>query len=306
MKRSYSVSFVIPVYKSEKSLSHVVKSIAQIKGLDWEVVLVNDDSPDNVHGEILKLIKKFKKRVIYIQLRKNGGQHAAIMEGFKYASKPFVATIDDDGQNPPAQILEMLKELISHDYDLMYGVPKENKHTFVRKILSKLNLYISKYTINNVNLIPVSNVRVMKTSLAKSVSQATGSYNYADGLFFSLTNHIGYMYVQNLNRKFGSSTYSFSSLLKLWVNHTFGYSNFVIKAISFLSLCASVSAFIIGLSYLFLTFNNSQRPTGWLSLFLTVSFLMSMNFLIIGILAEYIGRIYVNINQKSIKLTKIS
>lgn len=304
MTKKHSISFVIPVYKSEKSLASVVDEISKIKYLDWEAVLVNDNSPDNVREVILKLIKKYPKRITYLEFRKNYGQHAAIIEGFKHVTKEHVATIDDDGQNPPKEILKMMEVMLKNDYDVVYGALKERKHSLIRKIVSKINQLISVVTIDNKNKIPISNVKLMKRDFAKSISLSFNNSNYIEGSIFSLTSHIGFIYINHTDRLNGKSTYSFSNLIKLWLNHIIGYSNIFIKSIVVLSFFISVLSFIIGLTYLFATINEPNRPLGWLSVYLTVTFLFSINFFILGILIEYIGRIYARINQSSEKIIK--
>jgi len=302
MTKKYSISFVIPVYKSEKSLAPVVNEISKIKDLDWEAVLVNDNSPDNVKEVILELIKKYPYRITYLEFRKNYGQHVAIVEGFKHVTKEYVATIDDDGQNPPKEVLKMMKVMLENDYDVVYGALKKRKHSFVRKLLSKVNNLISTITIGNKDKIPTSNVRLMKYNFAKSISSSYNRYNYLEGLIFSLTNHIGFIYINHVDRLNGKSTYSFSSLIKLWLNHIIGYSNVFIKSITILSFFISLLSFIIGLTYLLVTINEPNRPLGWLSVYLTVTFQFSINFFILGILIEYIGRIYLRINQNNEKI----
>lgn len=302
MTKKHSISFVIPVYKSEKSLTLVIDQISRLKNLDWEVVLVNDNSPDDVKQIILKLINKYSKRIVYLEFRKNYGQHTAIIEGFKHVTKEYVATIDDDGQNPPEEVLKMMKLLLKYDYDVVYGIFKEKQHSFFRNIISVINRYVSMITINNKNKIPISNVRLLKNYFAISIANASSNYNYVDGLIFSLTDHIGFTFIINKSRQYGKSTYGFIGLIKLWINHIIGYSNVMIKIVSFFSFFIATLAFLTGLIYLFLTINNAGRPSGWLSIYVTITLLSSMLFLILGILAEYIGRMYVKINQNSKKI----
>jgi len=299
MKNRYSISFIIPVYKSEKTISAVISQINIIKDFDWEVVLVNDNSPDNVDAVIRDLILKYPKKITYIRFRKNCGQHSAIIEGFKYVTKKYIVTIDDDGQNPPLEIFKMIDVMVKNDYDVVYGALKERKQTFMRKLVSKINRFISVITINNRNNIPTSNVRLMKSEVAKSITSTANNYSYLEGLIFSLTDHIGFVYIDHKERLCGKSSYNFSKLVKLWLNHVIGYSNVFIKSISVISFLISFFAFAIGIIYLFLTINNTGRPSGWLSIYLTMTFLFSVVFLILGILTGYVGRIYVRMNQNS-------
>lgn len=302
MSKKHSASFVIPVYKSEKSLSSVVDEIRKIKDLDWEIVLVNDNSPDNVRDVILKLIKKYPKRIISLEFRKNYGQHTATIEGFKHVTKKYVATIDDDGQNPPREILKMMKVMVKNDYDVVYGALLDSRHSFFRKFISKINRFISKTTINNKNNIPITNVRLIKKELAGAISSGFSDYSYIDGAIFSLTSHIGAVEIEHRKRTDGKSSYSLIKLIRLWFNHLIGYSNVFIKGISIASFLISVMTFTVGVAYLLITVNKTGRPSGWLSTYLTMTLLFSATFLILGILTEYIGRIYIKINQSNKKI----
>jgi len=302
MNKKYSISFVIPVYKSEKSLAFVVDAISEVNELDWEVILINDDSPDNVKDVILKLIEKYPKRITYLEFRKNYGQHAAIIEGFKYVAKEYAATIDDDGQNPPKEILKMMKVMLENDYDVVYGALISNKHSFFRRLISKMNRFISRVTIDNKYNIPITNVRLIKNELASVIANSAGDYGYIDGAIFSLTSHIGVVEIEHKQRIDGKSSYNLVKLLKLWLNHLIGYSNIFIKGISLTSFFISIMTFFIGVIYLLLTINKTSRPSGWLSTYLTMTFLFSIAFLILGILTEYIGRIYIKMNQSDKKI----
>ena len=217
-------------------------------------------------------------------------------------TKEYVATIDDDGQNPPKEILKLIKLMIDNDYDVVYGVFKEKKHSVFRNLLSKANRFISAVTINNKSRIPISNVRLLKKSVTGSIAHTSSRNNYIDGLIFSLTDHVGFSYVEHKKRLIGKSSYNLIKLIELWLNHIIGYSNFFIKLITVLSFIISVLAFLIGIIYFILTINNALRPTGWLSTYLTITFLFSFTFLLFGITAEYIGRIYTSTNQNKTQL----
>lgn len=301
MTKKYSVSFVIPVYKSENTINNVVDDISKLQSIDWEIILINDNSPDDVDSVIKKIILKYPNRITYLRFRKNYGQHSAILEGFKYVNKELVVTIDDDGQNPPEEILKMIQFMDSKncDYDVVYGVLKDKKHSLFRNILSRINRFFSIMTINNKDEIPITNVRLMKKELVSYIANASSSFNFIDGLIFSLTDHIGYISINHKKRECGKSSYSYIKLLKLWLNHIIGYSNIFIKSISFMSFFISLIAFVMGLIYLFSTINNLGRPSGWLSTYLTMTFLFSVMFLILGIMSEYVGRIYVKTNHNN-------
>ena len=189
MKQKVGISFVIPVYGSERTLAGVVTAVAALNQVDWEVVLVNDNSPDGVDVVIRRLIKKYPHKVTYIKLHKNGGQHSALLTGFRYVTKALVATIDDDGQNPPSEILHLVKKMNEDQLDIVYGQVRQPKQTRFRRFLSQANIGLSRFTINNVQRIPFSNVRLMRAEIAHSMAEASTQYNYIEGLTFMLTDH---------------------------------------------------------------------------------------------------------------------
>lgn len=300
----YPISFVVPVYKSEKTIDKVINEIDKVKFFDWEAILVNDNSPDNVREIIKRITKKFPRKIVSIELTKNSGQHAAIINGFNFATKKYVATIDDDGQNPPQEILKLMHYLIKNDLDIVYGNIKHRKHNIARSLISSINVFISKYTIGNKKRIPISNVRLMRNYLAENISQASSQDNYIEGLVFLLTDRVGCLPIQHQERLAGKSSYNTIKLIKLLSNHLIGNTGIILKVISIFSLITSLVAFLIGATYFFLTINNNNRPSGWLSTYLTIALLFGLLFLILSILTEYINRIYTKLNQTNVKIVK--
>lgn len=302
MNNKYKISFVVPVYKSENTIESVVEEVVKTEGVDSEIILVNDNSPDNVDMVIRKLLVKFPNKIKYYRFRKNQGQHAAVVEGLRHASKDYVLTIDDDGQNPPGDVIKMISCMNENDFDVVYGLFKEKKHPFLRRCISKINGFISVITIGNNKKIPITNVRLIKNTIAKTMASMSTNNYYIEGLIFSITDHVGSIGISHRDRIIGKSSYNIKKIIKLWTNHMIGYSNILIKSFSLMSFSISVIAFLVGIVYLILTINNSKRPTGWLSTYLTMTFLFSTLFMILGIIIEYIGRIYVRTNQDCNKI----
>lgn len=300
MNKIDQLSFIIPLYGSQKTIAKVVESIAKCKIDKWQAILVNDCSPDDVEASVKELIKKYDSKITYLRLSKNGGQHKAILLGMKYVKYKYVAMIDDDGQNDPKDCIAMTQELISKDLDIVYGAFKSKKHNLVRRLISRINRYVSKIAIGNTKGIPITNVRVITKQLADTLASLNNYFPYIDGMIFSLTNRIGFVYIDHLERIDGTSGYNVRKLFKLWFNHLIGYSSFLLRLLVLAGLLVSVAELALGIAYLIITFNNAGRPSGWLSIYLTMSFSFSLLFLFLAILAEYIGRTYLlNSNKTS-------
>ncbi len=292
MRKDINVSFVIPLYRSEKTIDKVIKMIADLGLNDWEAILVNDCSPDNVEKTVEAVKNEYGVKIKYLRLSKNQGQHQAILLGLNYVEKDYVITIDDDGQNEPVEAIKLLEKLIANDLDIVYGSFSKKNHNFFRNFVSNLNLFISKYTIGNHKQIPLSNVRAMTKDLALTIASNSSVKPYIDGLVFSVTSRIDLAEIGHKERLEGKSGYNFKKLMRLWFNHFIGYSNLALQVFSGFCFLVSFVGFLGGVIYFILTINNESRPEGWLSLYMTLTILFSILFFFLGILGEYVLRIY--------------
>jgi len=302
MNNIEELTFVIPLYGSEKTISKVISNIDNSGLKKWQAILVNDCSPDNVEASVKELIKKYGSKVTYLRLSKNGGQHKAILLGMKYVKYKYVAMIDDDGQNDPKDCIEMAKDLQEKDLDVVYGAFTGKKHNFMRRLISRVNRYVSKIAIGNTKGIPITNVRVITKQLADSLASLNNYFPYIGGMIFSLTSRIGFIYINHYERIEGTSGYNVRKLFKLWFNHLIGYSSFLLRLLVLAGLLVSIVEFLMGVAYLIITINSAVRHSGWLSIYLTMSFSFSLLFLFLAILAEYIGRTYLLHSNKTTTL----
>ncbi|MBD3280599.1 glycosyltransferase [Candidatus Dojkabacteria bacterium] len=302
MKTNYSVSFVIPLYKSERSIIPLIRAVSECNLQEWQAVLINDSSPDNVEDSVYKLIKEFPNNITYKRLSKNGGQHRAILTGLAYTRHPIIATIDDDGQNAPKDLIPLINKLEKEDLDLVYGAFRTQQQKTWRKLASKINKKISQFTIGNKNKIPLSNVRMLTSDLGEVLANSSDKYPFIDGLVFKQTDRISYEYINQYKRTEGISSYSLYKLVKLWWDHMIGYSNFILRVLSAISFVISALAFFVGVFYFVHTISDENRPAGWLSTYLTTTLLFSFLFLFLGIIGEYVGRIYTTNIQVGSKL----
>jgi len=143
MGNAMKLSFVIPCYRSEKTIESVVAEIKSVvttrPEVEWEVVMVSDHSPDNVYAVIEKLCANDPKHLIGLELSRNFGQHAALMAGYSRTTGDYVLSLDDDGQAPVDAVYELLDKLVSGDYDVVYGTYPSKKHNLFRNVASQIN-----------------------------------------------------------------------------------------------------------------------------------------------------------------------
>jgi undecaprenyl-phosphate 4-deoxy-4-formamido-L-arabinose transferase len=302
MASEVELSVVIPVYRSEAFLATTVTELAgslEAAGLGFELVLVNDGSPDGVQAVIDDLSAR-DPRVRALELGRNRGQHAAILAGFAHARGRIVVTVDDDGQNPPSAVLAVVQRLRETDQDVVYGEFRTVEQTPLRRAASAANRWLTAHTLQNRVGIAVSNVRAIRGELARAMGASTSPYPYIEALVFRMTSRVGAVQVEHRPRGGGASTYTLRKLLSLWVSHLTTLSVLPLKVAVVGSLGVSVLGFALGIAMVARALIVGGAPTGWLSLFCAIAFLFSILFAFLGIVSAYLGRLYVASNERGL------
>jgi undecaprenyl-phosphate 4-deoxy-4-formamido-L-arabinose transferase len=296
------LSVVIPVYRSERYLATTVGELVQAldhADLTFEIVLVNDGSPDEVHA-VIDALSSADPRVRGLELGRNRGQHAATLRGFAETRGDVVVTIDDDGQNPPSAAIAVMNALVEGDLDVAYGEFRTVEQSRVRRVASAANAWLTARTLHNEAGIAISNVRAIRGELARAMAASTSPYPYIDALVFRMTCRIGHVSIEHRARSSSGSTYTFRKLVSLWVSHLTTLSVFPLKVAVVGSLSASVLGFAFGVAQLVRALVVGGAPAGWLSLFCAVTFLFSILFAFLGIISAYLGRMYVAMNEREL------
>lgn len=226
------LSVVIPLCNSEKSivglLQNLIYELNRLKKIsNYEVIMVNDCSPDNVEQVIQPLLKT-KPKLKLISLVKNFGQHNAIMAGLNYASGDLILCMDDDGQTPPDQIPLLLAKINDGEgHDVVYAQYRHKKHHWLRNFASHVNNFLLRKLINQPKNLQVTSFFIMKACIAEKMIKYKGANIYLGALIFRATQNIAKVNVQHRNRTIGQSNYTFGKLVKLWFN---GFTNFFIQS----------------------------------------------------------------------------
>lgn len=293
------ISFVIPCYKSENTICSVVneiQTIMDVSDYDYEIILVNDGSPDDVWNIIEKLVRE-DVHIIGVDLSKNFGQASAVMAGYSQTSGDYIITLDDDGQSPIDSTLEIIKKIIDSDADAVIGVSIKNRTRFFRRIGSDIaRLMQDKMFSMPANKRAVS-FYIIKKHVLDKICEYTYPYTYIFGLIYRTTSRIEYLEVKHRSRENGRSGYSFKKLLGVWLN---GFTAFSIKPLRF----ASITGMIVALAGFFVALVTFIRKcigmnvsVGWSSIVCILLILGGLNLLVVGMVGEYIGRIYMCINK---------
>ena len=295
------ISFIIPCYKSANTLESVVDNIENMmKGrtdYDCEVVLVNDGSPDDTWGTIKRLCGKYDN-ITGVDVAKNSGQQSAIMAAIKYSRGELIVCCDDDGQTPVETCFEFIDKMDKEGYDVVCAKYVERgKRSLFRRFGSWVNDQMSIYFLEKPKDINTSVYFVAKRFVALEMAKYDNPYPYITGLLLRTTRRIGNVEVEQKSRLAGQSGYTFKKLFNLWLN---GITTFSIKPLRLANFLGMLFAFIGFVVIIFLVISKLSNPSvsvGWTSTVASILLIGGIQMMLLGMIGEYIGRIYLCLNK---------
>ena len=293
-------SFVIPCYRSEKTISTVVAEIksemaAKRPGDTYEIVLVNDCSPDNVWSVIEGLAQK-ENNVIGINLAKNFGQHSALMAGYGKCSGEYVVSLDDDGQAPLDSLNDLITKL-EEGYDVVYAYYREVKQNLFRRFGSWMAGKMGEMMLEPPKDFKGSSFYVARGFVIREMCKYNNPYPYLVGLVLRVTRKIAWVETNHRSRLEGTSGYSFARLLGLWLN---GFTAFSVKPLRASTLLGFFFAFLGFAFSIFVIVRRLLGITtvdGWSTIIALILIIGGCILMMLGLIGEYIGRIYICIND---------
>lgn len=293
------ISYVIPCYRSEKTIESVITEIEEtmsfLQNYTYEIVLVNDGSPDNTWGKICEIVKDHKE-VRGFNFAKNFGQHAALMAGLNNVTGDIIICLDDDGQTPANEATKLIRA-IEDGADAVYAKYDNKKHSAFRNFGTAMNEWMTEVMLGKPKKLYVSSYFAVRRFVVDEMVKYKGSYPYVIGLVLRTTKNIVNVDVNHRSREIGTSGYNFAKLLGLWVN---GFTAFSIKPLRIATIMGCVFA-IIGFLYGIFTIIKRlvlpDIPAGYSALMAAIIFFGGMTMLMLGMAGEYIGRTYISINE---------
>ena len=293
------LSFVIPCYRSENTIGTVVQEIrdtvATRPGIDYEIVLVNDCSPDNV-WQVIKQLAAEDSHIKGICLAKNFGQHSALMAGYGQTTGDYVISLDDDGQTPANECFKLVDKL-EEGFDVVYACHVRSTQKIYRRFGSFVNRKMAESIIGQPKNLHASSFFIARKFVIDQITQYQNSFPDIGGLIFRTTKKIGSVEIQHRKRILGESNYTLMSLLSLWIN---GFTAFSVKPLRIATYIGILSA-LSGLGFgVYIIVRKIMMPDiliGYTSMMSVVLFIGGMIMLLLGLIGEYIGRIYISINQ---------
>ena len=294
-------SVVIPCYKSDQMIEKVVRltsiELDKLGKNDYEFVLVNDCSPDG--GKTIAALKETVKKypfVTVIDLAKNAGQHNAIMAALNHADGDFIIAMDDDMQTHPSQLGILLNE-IDKGYDVVYGFYPEKKHSGFRNLGSRINYWSVRMLIGMPRNLEISSYWVMRKFVRDNIIKYKNSYTYLQGLVLRTTRNISSVPIKHFDREIGNSTYTFKALFRLW-SSIIGFSIVPLRISTYCGYFFSIVGILAAIIIVIRKLIDPNMALGWPSIMSAISFFFGLNFMFMGLLGEYAGRMFLGMNKE--------
>ncbi len=286
-------SVVIPVYRSAAILPTLLERLAATLPQwceDFEVILVNDGSPDDSWQVIEDLLPRYPF-LVAVNLMRNYGQHNALLQGIRQAQYDTIVTMDDDMQHPPEEIGRLLS-VLQEGYDVVYGLPREDRHSWWRRWTSRAAKAIMARTLGVPNVRHISAFRAFRTSLRRAFAGYESAFVSIDVLLTWGTTRFGHVYVRHNERQEGESNYNFRKLLRHTFNMVTGFSTLPLQMASALGFLLtlfglSILVYVLGRYLLY----GSPVP-GFSFLSSIISIFSGAQLFVMGIFGEYMARMY--------------
>lgn len=292
------MSVVIPCYYSEATIAKVVRLTSEEiarAGYPFEFILVNDGSTDGTFDEIRRLAYE-DPRVIGVNCAKNLGQHSAIMAGLRQAQGDYIMVMDDDMQTHPSQCRKLLETMESTDCDVVFASWKSHKEALWRRLGSKFTDWTMRVMTKRPKDVYSSNFMLFKRVVCDEVVRYDGPYIYIQGLLFRATSNMANVEVEHFEREQGQSGYTMKSLIRLW-STVLNFSMLPLRLVSFVGSILGLVGLIAGIVVVVSKALDPTMTAGWPSLMAAMLFCSGVVLISLGLIGEYLGRVFMTINR---------
>ena len=290
---------MIPCYRSEKTLEHVVTEINEtmekLHKYEHEIILVNDCSPDGTF-EVIRRLCEAHANIRGIGFARNFGQHAALMAGLRQTTGDYVVCLDDDGQTPADEVDKLLGKL-EEGFDAVYAKYEHKHHSGFRNWGSRVNELMLRVMLEKPKALYVSSYFAVKRFVVEDMIRYENSYPYVIGLVLRATKNIANVVVQHRDREEGSSGYTLKKLLGLWFNGFTAFSVKPLRIATTIGVASACAGFLYGIYTIVKRFLNPAVPMGFSALMAALVFFGGMIMIMLGLIGEYVGRIYISMNN---------
>lgn len=293
------VSLVIPVFRSKDTIRPLVQRLlAEFEGkAEVQIVLVDDGNNDGTETACAALAADHPDSITALRLARNFGEHNAVMAGLRHAVGRYVVIMDDDDQHCPEDARALYEEARRRGHDLVYSRFQARQHAGWRRLGSWFNGVCARWLLDAPPGLYLSSFKCLSRWLVDEVSRYEGPFPYVDGLALRATRSIGQVIAQHRPRARGESGYTLKKLLSLWMSMATSGSILPLRLSSMLGAISTALALLLALEAVFEWLLVGQLPRGWASLAVIVLLFSGVQLLILGIVGEYVGRLFLTANR---------
>ncbi len=292
------LSVVIPVYRGAATIGRLVEALSALRpegGI--EIVLVNDGSPDN-SGEVCRaLVQSATVPITFVEHARNFGEHNAVMTGFRHARGAYVINMDDDLQNPPEEVVRLYDHARLGGWDVVYTSYARKEHEGWRNLGSRFANRVADALLDKPRGLYLSSFRCCSALVVREVTKYSGPYPYIDGLIMQVTQRITTLEVKHFARAEGESNYTMRRLVRLWLNLATSFSLLPLRLAMFAGAAMGVLGLLLAL-FVIIEAMFIETPSGWASTMTVMLLIAGVQFLILGVMGEYLGRAFLSANGK--------
>lgn len=292
------ISVVIPVYNGARTIGPLVERLLEaLPGSPLQIVLVDDGSLDASDEVCRALSARYVGVVTYVKLGRNFGEHNAVMAGLWHARGDYAVIMDDDFQNPPEEVGRLIDHARRHGYDIVYTHSPVKHHHWLRNLGSRLNDRVANFMLDKPRHLYLSSFKCLSRFLVGQILKYRGPYPYIDGLALRCTRNIGTIEVRHAPRREGRSNYTLRKLLHLWLNMFVNFSVMPLRVSTAVGLACSALGLALGVEVLVERLVRPGVPVGWASVLVPVVLFSGVQLVMLGLLGEYLGRLFLTENQ---------
>ncbi len=292
------LSVVIPVYRGAATIGRLVEALSALRpegGI--EIVLVNDGSPDNSGDVCRELVRTATVPITFIEHARNFGEHNAVMTGFRHARGAYVINMDDDLQNPPEEVVRLYDHCRLGGWDVVYTSYAKKEHEGWRNLGSRFANRVADALLDKPRGLYLSSFRCCSALVVREVTKYGGPYPYIDGLIMQVTQRITTLEVKHFARAEGQSNYTMRRLVRLWLNLATSFSLLPLRLAMFAGAAMGVLGLLLAL-FVIIEALFIETPSGWASTMTVMLLIAGVQFLILGVMGEYLGRAFLSANGK--------
>jgi glycosyltransferase involved in cell wall biosynthesis len=294
----FALSLVVPLFNSVTTVDRLVEALAALPVPGGhELILVDDGSSDGTAERAARWVSAVGMPVTLVRLARNFGEHNAVLAGLKEARGRHVITLDDDLQNPPEEALRLWRHAVEGGFDVVYGALRKKRHPVWRNLGSWMTNRVAGVLLNKPGGLYLSSFRCLSAFVVAEVTRYEGPYVYLDGLLLQATASIDQIEVRHESRMSGRSGYTLRKLTHLWLNMVVNFSVMPLRLATMLGFGMAGLGFLMIL-WVVIEHWLWAQPLGWSSLMAVLLLFSGTQLVVVGVVGEYVGRIYLTVNQR--------